>query len=301
MNDFAPIAITAYARLEHLKKTVAALQANHLAPESDLFILSDAPRKGDEGKVGALRRWARDVSGFRRVNVVERKENDRVANEIEGMRFLLENYGKMIFLEEDVMTSRHFLEFLNRGLEKYGQDRRIFAVCAYNEPVDYRADYRYDVYLSTYFSAWGFATWADRGLMKVINSKQEYLEMRRDRGLRRKIRKTHPHLLRELKRIHEGELDAADYEIAYHLRKNGLYSLRPVVSYVNNIGLDGSGEHCDRTNKFYNDVDRATGKIILPDYPQYDPRLDRESYTYRVGGFTVWQRQLNKLREKIRA
>ena len=38
---YAPIVLFVYNRLEHTKKTVAALQSNKLANKSDLFIYSD--------------------------------------------------------------------------------------------------------------------------------------------------------------------------------------------------------------------------------------------------------------------
>ena len=52
----APIILFAYKRPAELQATISALKANYLAPESDLFIFVDAPRKAeDASKVDAVR------------------------------------------------------------------------------------------------------------------------------------------------------------------------------------------------------------------------------------------------------
>ena len=56
LNDLAPIAVSTYARPQHLQQTIAALQKNTLAQQSELFVFSDAPKPGDEDKVEAVRR-----------------------------------------------------------------------------------------------------------------------------------------------------------------------------------------------------------------------------------------------------
>ncbi len=117
--DLAPIGLSVYVRLEHIKKTVSALQRNRLADQSQLYVFSDAPQPGDEKKVAEVRRFLKTISGFKMINIVERKENGRVANTRGGLRYLLDHFGKAILLEEDVVTAPGFLTFMNEGLEIY--------------------------------------------------------------------------------------------------------------------------------------------------------------------------------------
>ena len=43
-SERAPICLFVYSRLEEMKNTIKALQANYLASESDLYIFSDGPQ-----------------------------------------------------------------------------------------------------------------------------------------------------------------------------------------------------------------------------------------------------------------
>ena len=91
-NDLAPIGLSAYIRLEHIKKTVEALKKNTLAESSELYIFSDAPRKSDEEKVKIVRDYLKTIDGFKNITVFERKNNSRVINNRSGIKYLLDNY-----------------------------------------------------------------------------------------------------------------------------------------------------------------------------------------------------------------
>ena len=98
----APIVLFVYNRPVHTRQTVAALQQNELAEESDLFIFSDAPKKPDAVEaVREVREYIKTISGFRSVSVVERDKNWGLANSIiDGVTHLCNEYGRVIVLEE---------------------------------------------------------------------------------------------------------------------------------------------------------------------------------------------------------
>jgi len=162
MKQLAPIGLSVYSRVEHLKKNVAALKNNFLAPESELYIFSDAPKPGDEKKVYKVREFLKTINGFKNVTIFERKTNSRVKNNRDGIKFLLEKYGKIIFLEEDIVTSPKFLTFMNDALDFYKDDNRIFSISGYSPPIKIPKNYTKDIYLSYRFSAWGFGLWKNR-------------------------------------------------------------------------------------------------------------------------------------------
>jgi len=59
----APIALFAYRRLDHARRTIEALLANAEAATSDLIIFADAASTaGTEPEVAAVRRYLRGVS-----------------------------------------------------------------------------------------------------------------------------------------------------------------------------------------------------------------------------------------------
>ena len=115
---FAPVCVSAYARPGHLARTVEALRNNLAAEKHELFVFSDGAKPGDEDKVAAVRRYLRGVKGFKKITVFERIENNRVLNKRGGMKEVLEAYGRIIFLEEDVITAPGFLRFMNEALQR---------------------------------------------------------------------------------------------------------------------------------------------------------------------------------------
>src|SRR5439155_1200314 len=79
----APIALFAYRRLDHTRRTIEALLANAEAATSDLIIFADAASTaGVERQVAAVRRYLRGVSGFGSVTLIEREQNCGLANSI---------------------------------------------------------------------------------------------------------------------------------------------------------------------------------------------------------------------------
>ena len=117
----APILLFVYNRPAHVKRTVEALQANYLAAESDLFVYSDAARDDTaHAAVEEVRAYVRGIRGFRSVNVTERKENWGLArNIIDGVTTQVNRFGRVIVLEDDLITAPYFLTFMNDALETY--------------------------------------------------------------------------------------------------------------------------------------------------------------------------------------
>ncbi len=124
IEKLAPIGICTYSRINHLKQTVKALQKNILAKESTLYIFLDAPKKGDEQKVSIVRKFVYSINGFKKIHVIERKENNIIANIHGGIKKLLNEYGKMIFMEDDIVTAPYFLKFINDGLNFFKNNKK---------------------------------------------------------------------------------------------------------------------------------------------------------------------------------
>ena len=155
MNSIAPIGLSVCSRLKHLKHTVEALQMNDLADRSELYIFSDAPVHGNEEKVQSVRDYIKTINRFKKVHIIERENNDRVANSRGGMRMLLDRFGKMIFLEEDVVTAPGFLTFMNKHLDKYDGHDRIFSISGYTPPIVFQMLPSLRLFYSRRFNALG--------------------------------------------------------------------------------------------------------------------------------------------------
>lgn len=297
--SLAPIGIVTYSRIDHLTKTVDSLKKNNLASESELYIFLDAPRVGDEKKVKIVRDYIYTIDGFKKINIIKRESNDLYANYKLGMKQMLDEHGKCIFLEDDNVVATNFLKYMNDGLDFYEDDKRIMAISGYNVPTTFPNSYKHDYYLSTYFNAWGFATWRDRGLLDIVNYNDQYNEMIADKELFKKIKKIHPKLINGLKLIQERKLDAGDYKIVFHLIKNDLWTIKPIKSLVNNIGHDGSGVHCGVDSKFQN-IDLNNKMINFIDNIEYNKNIDMVYYEHIHPKINIFNKIKNKLKRMIK-
>ena len=117
----APIVLFTYNRPVHTRQTIDALLKNEYASESDLIIFSDAPKNdAAEDGVRQTRAYLRGITGFRSINLIERAENmGLAANIIDGVTQVVNEYGQIIVLEDDLLTSPFFLKYMNEALSMY--------------------------------------------------------------------------------------------------------------------------------------------------------------------------------------
>ena len=133
----APIALFVYNRQWHTHQTIEALQKNDLADESELFVFSDGPRsEADRGKVQAVREHLNAITGFKKVSVIEKDKNLGLAQSIiAGVTEIVNKFGHIIVLEDDLITSPYFLQFMNEALEFYENEDKVISMHAYIFPV----------------------------------------------------------------------------------------------------------------------------------------------------------------------
>lgn len=254
----APIMMTSYRRLEHVKQTVEALRRNRLAPQSELFVTSDGPRKGHEEEVMAVRDFLRTVDGFRQVHLLFREENDIFGN-WEVRSNILKEHGRLVFLEEDCVTTPGFLDFINQGLERHADDRGIFSIAGYAPPVPQLASDTLRCAKVRSFIPWGFGIWEDRN--KMVERKippEEFNRLVADRGFRKRVLGSlGPRYFGMLRNHTLGKIRAYDLMAMLAVIRNDMTSIFPSQSFVRNIGFDGSGAHCGETGVY--DVQPHTG------------------------------------------
>lgn len=275
----APIGIVTYSRIGHLTRTVNSLKLNNLAKFSDLFVFIDAPQAGDETLVSVVRAYSFSIVGFNSVSVVERKVNGAHNNGVLAIKQLFDEYGQCIVLEDDNHVSPQFLKYMNDALAFYKDDKTIFGINGFNPPIRYPAWFDDEVYKSKYFNGWGMALWSDRGYLDVIDKYDQYLDAMSDRNLVKKVRRVHPKLIKGLKRIHDGTLNAGDYKLTFHLIKSNQFVVKPTHSFVENIGHDGSGANSIINNEFKFDKLNQS-KIRFREKMIYDEKIDRKHYEF---------------------
>jgi hypothetical protein len=241
----APIILFAYNRPRHTMQTVEALQKNELAADSELFIYSDGPRDTEESKaaVTEVRKYLKEVSGFKKVTITESPKNlGLAASVIRGVSEVVNKYGRVIVLEDDLVTSPHFLTFMNDALDTYQDEEKVMHVSGFMYNLDKQVP-------STFFlrfpNSWGWGTWK-RSWDRFCEETSYLIKGISQKGSMQFNENNKLSSFQMLLDQQKGKIDSwAVRWYASIFLADGL-ALYPCRSLVNNVGFDGSGRHCKR-------------------------------------------------------
>lgn len=248
-STVAPIALFVYNRPWHTQQTIEALQRNVLAPESDLHIFSDdAKDKSVATEVKEVRRYIQKIDGFRSVTIHPRARNLGLAkNIIQGVTEIVNASDRIIVVEDDLVTSPHFLSFMNDALNLYEDNTDVVSIHGYIYPTEGELP---ETFFIKGADCWGWATWK-RGWDLFNIDGRALLQQLEDSG-----------------RMHEFDFDGSyPYSEMLHdmiAGKNDSWAVRwyasaflenkltlyPGRSLVYNTGTDRSGTHGDGTDIF---------------------------------------------------
>ena len=263
----APIAIFAFNRPDHLRRTLEALAANELAAESHITIFCDGPRTEEEKiKTDAVRAVAHAAQGFASVEVVEREQNmGCAAAVIDGLKQMFAHHEKLIVIEDDILTSPNTLRFLNDGLDFYQNKKTVFNISAWSPPAKIfpiPKDYPYDVYAIPRFNCWGWASWCDR-FQNIDWNISDYADFKQSPHLQKAFNAGGEDLSPMLHAQMQRRINTWDIRADYARFKKEMVGINPVFSYTTNIGMD-SGTHCtDGCTRFDNDISLAKKEVTL--------------------------------------
>ena len=247
--NLAPIVLFVYNRPQHTLKTLQALMQNELAEKSELFIYCDGPKpnakKEDLDKIDAVHTIILKKQWCKKVHIIKAEVNKGLANSIvAGVTEIVNRYGKIIVLEDDIVTSKGFLRYMNEALNLYENEPKIMHIGSY---LPYTNSYRKlpETFLSRFMSCWGWATWKI-SWNKANWNESELYEQIKDPKVRNEFN------LEGVLNFHEQLENNIDGSINTWAIKwfasiflcNGL-CLYPSHSLTKNIGFDGTGENCD--------------------------------------------------------
>ena len=246
--QLAPIVMTVYNRPWHTEQTLSALKANDLADQSVLYIYCDGPKHlalpEDLEKIAKVRQLAKSEQWCKEVNVIESQHNIGLVNSfIKAVTEAVNRHGRVIVLEDDQVTSKGFLKYLNEALEIYKDDKQVMHVSAYMYPAKFTS--RETTFFLSVQSCPGWATWK-RAWAHYNHDGADHLKYFSQTRRRKKEFdiEGHAYFFKQLERNAGPELYSfAVRWYASCIRAGGL-SLFPARSLIQNIGLDDSGLHC---------------------------------------------------------
>ena len=253
MCNYAPIMVSVYDRIATFKECITALQNCENAEFTDLFVVSDAAQSPSaNNKVSKIREFCDQIQGFRSVNKIYREINLGSFESITSAeKEILQKYGRIIVLEDDVVVSNNFLNYMNEMLNKFENHKEIFSISAYSPPNLNDVINDFKVFTANMHCPWGYATWLDR--YSLVNpQKNNLLWFRRNKLKTFLIALKNPHLINALiDDFKHPSLGYADVRITSQMLELGLYSVYPNKSLTRNIGNDGTGTRGARNKKLH--------------------------------------------------
>lgn len=249
--NLAPVALFVYARPEETARTIESLKQNFLATETKLFIFSDGARnEKDLPLVEEVRKLIRNVNnGFYDVQIFEREKNFGLANSIiTGVTQVLKQFEKIIVIEEDLISSQNFLNYINEGLNFYKDNEKVFSVTGYTYQLKIPSDYKFDNYFAPRCESLGWGTWANRWF-KVDWQMKNFKDFINNRRLKQKFDSVGADLLPMLLKQQIGVLDSWAVRWCYAHFQNNAFCSYPIKSKIVHIGVGGLATHVKNENK----------------------------------------------------
>ncbi|MEH6305046.1 glycosyltransferase [Olivibacter sp. CPCC 100613] len=244
MQNPAPIALFVYNRPEHTRRTIKYLQENLLAEDSRLFIFSDAAKHGEEEeKVNQVRALIGQATRFKSIKLINRKQHMGLAKSIiTGVTQLVNEYGKVIVFEDDLLSSPYTLSYFNEALQRYEKEDSVMQIAAYMFPLSEKEALTQTFFLRS-INSWGWATWKRAWEHFEPDIDQLHTQFDLEKIHRFTVDGTMKNYWKQFMDFKNGKNDS--WAIRWHASvflKNGLV-LYPAKSLIENIGHDGSGVH----------------------------------------------------------
>ena len=277
--QYAPIALFTYNRPAKTKRVFESLMLNAEAKDSDLYIFSDGAKNEKAiQEVEDNRKYIHTISGFKSITIIEREKNWGLANSlIAGITDVINKYGRVIVVEDDLILSPYFLKFMNDGLEKYKDDDRVASISGFLNPVGEVSE----PFFLRYFACWGWATWK-RGWDLLINDSRELLRRLRWKTSDFNIGGTGPFYgILYCDKVGLNDSWAVRFYASQFLA--GKLQLFPNKTLVVQGGTDGSGTHCTERDTTYDGMQVAISPIKLYEIPVKESKIMYKVYSRFYG------------------
>lgn len=286
---YSPVALFAYNRPDHLRRTYTALARCPEAADTVLHIFCDGAKSdGDRAAAEKVRAAARSYAerdDFCRVILHESETNRGLAaSVIAGVTQIMDACGSVIVLEDDCVVSPHFLRYMNTCLSYYEGDKTVGSISGYSPALDVLDAWPHDVFTAYRSCSWSWASWRDRWT-DVDWELAGFSDFCRSRAMVRRFNaEGNDRFLRLYRQAVRGG-SSWSVRFGMHLVKRGMRTVYPRFSYITNIGCDNSGVHSAESDAALMEVD--IGKAIPEPTPEelpIDKTIQRAMKRHYSGG-----------------
>lgn len=240
---YAPVALFAFRRPDHLRRAIGTLQACPEFGRSAVYVFADGARgPDDEPAVAATRAVARELLGELAEYRFAPANRGLAPSVIAGVTELVERHGRAIVVEDDLEVAPDFLAYQNAALDRYAEDEGVLQVSGHMFDVpEFRE--RPEAVLLPFTTTWGWGTWR-RAWRHFDPAATGWDALRTDASLRRRFNLDGTY---DYAAMLEAQMAgrASSWGIRWYwsvFRRGGLV-VYPPVTRVRNTGFDGSGTH----------------------------------------------------------
>lgn len=248
IETYAPVVIPTLCRYEHFKRCIESLSRCTGAEHTEVYVGLDYPAK-DAHRDGyeKIREYLESCGnlGFKRLVVVKREYNYGIGEDGNYCKLrdeIFERYDRMISSEDDNEFSPNFLEYMNKGLELFKDDKDIFSITGFCHDYDL-GDYTPNYYLQYGACAWGYGVWRDK-----YHEYEEFYKSNPPRTLllSKNVFKLlgDPGAIGALLIMNRKRVRWGDYYMSIFCLIKNKYNVFPTMRKVRNWGMDGSGVNC---------------------------------------------------------
>ena len=260
--ELAPIVIFTYKRLDTLQKAIESLKSNELATQSLLYIYSDAARSdNDVTGVTEVRNYLKTINGFKNIEIIQAVNNIGLANSIiNGVSDIINRYGKIIVLEDDLILTPNFLTFMNEALNYYQNNSKVYSISGFMFDIKSDNNWPYDIFFTKRHCSWGWAMWKDRW-NEIDWAVPDFFSFLASKKKQKEFDEIGSDLSSSLIKQMNGQINSWAIRCNYHQFLKQTYTVYPLKSKVINLGF---GENATHTTQRFNKY-----KAVLDDELKY--------------------------------
>ena len=263
----SPICLFVYKRYQTTKLMLESLLRCPECAESDLYVFMDEARNDDEAEqVEKVRALFDNLEGFKAIHPYPARMNKGMAKSvIDGVTTVLGMHDSVIVIEDDLVVSPDFLTFMNAAIETYRYREDIWSISGYTPDLPIlKSRPAQDVFLVPRAQCWGWATWADR--WETVDWKVgDFNFLARNRKRRKAFNRGGNDLFRTLEMERRERIESWAVRWAYAASKRKKWTVNPMLSKVQNIGLKSSTSHVGWHDERHNVELLGNSTVLNPD------------------------------------
>ena len=226
--------------------------------------------------------------------VIKKSTNNKglAASIISGVKEIIDLYGRVIVLEDDLVVSKGFLKYMNEALACYEKEDNVWAISGFSSAIPILEESKDDVYFSCRARSWSWATWKNRW-DTVDWDVKSYKKFKYNLFDRWHFNRGGRDMAAMLDRQQAGVINSWAIRWCFNQFLQKKYVVQPTRSLIVNKGQDGSGTNCS-VLKEENDISETKMEWNFKPF-LYDPNIDyhlakrkRIPYYKLIGSYIIY-------------